>query len=175
MGGIIAYELAIKIKKNNLPEPVHIFFSGRGAPHIPDEDEELYYLLPDDQFKDKIIDLGGTPKEFFEHPELLEVLLPMIKSDFKIAETYKYTGEVFPLDYDISVFIGKDEEVTAEQMHGWKEITRKICTIHYFEGDHFFINDEMEKIVKIINNTLMPIHAHQHKDHKTTAAPGGFL
>jgi medium-chain acyl-[acyl-carrier-protein] hydrolase len=163
MGGIIAYELALRIKKNNLPEPTHIFFSGRGAPHVPDEDDEMYYLLPDDEFRDKIIELGGTPKEFFEHPELMEVLLPMLRSDFKIAETYKYSGEIVPLNHDITVFIGKDEDVTAEQMHGWREVTKKMCSIHYFEGEHFFIHDQMEHIVKIINKTLVQPHPHAHQ------------
>ncbi len=154
MGGIIAYELAYKIRNNNLPEPVHIFFSGRGAPNVPDEDEEIWHTLPDDEFKEKILELGGTPKEFFEHPELIEVLLPMLRTDFRIAETYQHDGEVKPLDYDITVFIGKEEEVTAEQMHGWREHTKKVCTIHYFAGEHFFIHEETEQLVKVINNTL---------------------
>ena len=155
MGGIIAYELAYKIRDNNLPEPFHIFISGRGAPHVPDKDDEQYHLLPDDEFREKIVELGGTPKEFFDHPELLEVLLPMLKSDFKIAETYKHNGEVKPLSYDITVFIGKDEEVSAEQMHGWREHTGKVCSIYYFEGEHFFIHEQTEKIVNIINTTLL--------------------
>lgn len=156
MGGIIAYELAYKIRDNNLPEPVHIFFSGRGAPNIPcEDDEEMYHLLPEDEFREKIVELGGTPKEFFDHPELLEVLLPMLRSDFKIAETYEHNGEIKPLNYDITVFIGKEEEVNAEQMHGWREHTNKVCTIYYFAGEHFFIHDETEQIVKIINTTLL--------------------
>ena len=57
MGGIIAYELAYKIRDNHLPEPLHIFFSGRGAPHIPDEDEEWWHHLPDDEFKEKTMAL----------------------------------------------------------------------------------------------------------------------
>ncbi|NIM14920.1 MAG: thioesterase [Candidatus Aminicenantes bacterium] len=162
MGGIIAYELAYKIRDNNLPEPLHIFFSGRGAPNIPCEDDEMYHLLPEDEFREKIIELGGTPKEFFDHLELLEVLLPMLRSDFKIAETYEHNGEIKPLDYDITVFIGKEEEVNAEQMHGWREHTNKVCTIYYFAGEHFFIHDETEQIVRIINNTLL----HAYKEHK---------
>ncbi len=156
MGGIIAYELAYKIRANHLPEPVHIFFSGRGAPNIPDDDdEEHYHLLPEAQFKEKIIELGGTPKEFFDHPELLEVLLPMLRSDFKIAETYLHGAEVVPFDYDISVLIGKDENVTAEQMHGWRTHSHKLCALYYFAGEHFFIHEEVERVVAIINNTLM--------------------
>lgn len=155
MGGIITYELAQKIRALKQPPPLHIFFSGRGAPHVPRDNDKMFHKMPEKEFKKEIIDLGGTPKEFFEHPELIDVLLPTLRSDFKIAETYEKSKDIKPLDYDITIFIGKEEEVTAEQMHGWKEHTNKVCTVHYFEGKHFFINEKIEKIVKIINRTLL--------------------
>lgn len=157
MGGIIAYELARKIRDLKRIQPVHLFIAGRGAPNINREDEKVFHKLPEEQFKKEILELGGTPKEFFEHPELIDVLLPMLKSDFKIAENYKFADKegIKPLDYDISVFIGKDEDVTAEQMHSWRIHTTSICTIYYLAGEHFFINEETEQIVKIVNHTLL--------------------
>lgn len=157
MGGVIAYELAWKLKKLKRPQPVHIFFAGCGAPHVPAEDDRPIHQLPEQEFKKEILELGGTPAEFFEHPELLDVLLPMIRSDFKISENYAFGEgrEIEPLDYDVSVFIGKQEEVTAEHVHGWKDHTTGVCTIYYFEGDHFFINHQMERVVKIVNRTLL--------------------
>jgi surfactin synthase thioesterase subunit len=159
MGGIIAYELAQKISTLKQPPPDHIFFSGRGAPHVPRNNNKMFHKMPEKEFKKEIIDLGGTPKEFFDHPELIDVLLPTLRSDFKIAETYEKSKDIKPLNCDITVFIGKEEDVKAEQMHGWKEHTNKICTIHYFEGEHFFINEKMEKIVKIINNQLLMVNS----------------
>lgn len=154
LGGIIAYELAQKIRDIGQPPPKHLFFSGRGAPHVPDDASPIHNL-PEEDFKKEIIELGGTPKEFFQHPELLDMLLPMLRSDFKIAENYRPKPEIKPFDHDITVFIGSEEDVTAEQMHGWKDHTSGICTLHYFKGDHFFINDEPEKVVKIINRVLL--------------------
>lgn len=160
MGGIIAYELVQKAVNLNNNQPRHLFFSGRGAPHISDEDDDPYWRLPDEEFKEKILELGGTPKEFFEHPELLEVFLPVLKNDFKIAEEYNHSGRICPLDVDISVFIGREEEVTAEQMVGWKDHTRGLCSIHYFPGNHFFIHVETKKILGIINHILIDTLQH---------------
>lgn len=158
MGGIIAYELALKIRELKKPRPRHIFFSGRGAPHIRgSEDERKIHTMTEEEFKKEIIELGGTPKEFFEHPELLDVLLPMLRSDFKIAECYEEKSSITPFDHDITVFIGKEEDVTAEQMHGWREHTSGICTLHYFNGDHFFLSEETKKVVEIINKTLRSV------------------
>lgn len=158
MGGIIAYELTQKIRERNLPQPRTLFVSGRGAPHIPyQHDEPSLHRLPDEDFKKEIIRLGGTPKEFFDHPELMGILLPMLRSDFQIAETYEEAvqTDIHPLDIAITVLIGKKEDVTAEQVHGWKDHTRGVCTVYYLEGEHFFINEETEKIVTIINSTLL--------------------
>jgi surfactin synthase thioesterase subunit len=155
MGGIIAYELAQKVRHLNVNQPVHLFFSGRGAPHLPSEDEEPYWKLPDDEFKEKILELGGTPKAFFEHPELLEVFLPVLKNDFKIAEKYEPPRKIEPLDGDITVFIGKEEEVKPGQMDGWKDHSGQLCSIHYFPGNHFFIHEETKKLINIINNILI--------------------
>lgn len=155
MGAMISYRLCQKLRENNLPEPLHVFFSGRSAPHINRPDEKKYHLFEEEKFKEEVISLGGTPPEFFDHPELLEIFLPVLKNDFKLAETDIHTGEIRPFDNNISVFLGKEEDLTTEQCDGWKKHTKKLCSIHYFEGGHFFLNDEAEQVVKLVNNTLL--------------------
>lgn len=154
MGAKIAYELSQEIAAKGLPGPDHIFFSGRGAPYILGENEKKYHELPDHEFKEEIFKLGGTPKEFFEHPELLEVFLPLLKNDFKMAAREISEKEINPLNCNISVFLGKEEELKPEQIDGWKNYTANNCTVYYFNGGHFFINEKYEQVVKIINNTI---------------------
>lgn len=134
---------------------MHVFFSGRSAPHVKRADEKKYHILEEEDFINEVINLGGTPPEFFDHPELLEVFLPLLKNDFKLAEADIHNGEIHPLDCNISVFLGKDEDLTTEQCDGWKKHTKKLCSIHYFEGGHFFLHEETEQIVRLINNTLL--------------------
>ncbi|HAN17222.1 MAG: hypothetical protein A2X13_00055 [Bacteroidetes bacterium GWC2_33_15] len=154
MGAKIAYELAQAILSKGLPLPEHIFFSGRGAPYITGNDEKEYHKLPDEEFKEKVLNLGGTPKEFFEHPELLEVFLPLLKNDFRLAARDYSKKEINPLPCKFTVFIGKNEELTPAQIDGWKNYTSENCTIYYFNGGHFFINEKVQEIVQIINSTI---------------------
>lgn len=155
MGGMISYQLYQKLREKDHQTPIHVFFSGRSAPHIKRPDEKKYHLLEEEDFKKEVINLGGTPPEFFDFPELLEVFLPLLKNDFKLAETDIHNGEIHPLDCNITVFLGKDEDLNTEQCDGWKKHTNKLCSIHYFEGEHFFLHEETEQIVRLINNVLL--------------------
>jgi medium-chain acyl-[acyl-carrier-protein] hydrolase len=151
MGAQIAYELVHKIKKNRLPYPVHVFFSGRGAPHVERKDEKIYHLMGKKEFMEELEKLGGTPRDFFENPDFQELFLPLLKNDFRIVETSARRGEICPMDVDITVFLGKNEDVSPEQSDGWKRQTTKQCAVHYFEGGHFFLHDETARLVKLIN------------------------
>lgn len=157
MGAKIVYELTQRIIAKKFPGPKHIFFSGRGAPNALRLEEKAYHKLPDEEFKKEILKLGGTPKEFFEHPELVDVFLPLLKNDFRLAHEEAPIIEINPFPCDITVFIGKDEDLTPEQVVGWKNNTSGICTIHYFKGGHFFINEKTEEVIQRINSTLQQI------------------
>lgn len=155
MGAMIANELALKIREEELSEPVHIFFSGRAVPHIKMKEEKKYHLLGEQKFKDKVLELGGTPPDFFKHPELLEFFLPLLRNDFRLAATDFSYRQITPHPCDISVFVGKEEDKTSEQITDWKLHTTGICNIHYFNGGHFFLNDEAVAMVRLINKTLL--------------------
>jgi surfactin synthase thioesterase subunit len=157
MGGLIAYELAQHIRKSNIPNPSHVFVSGRSAPHVAPPNKNKYSQMDSDKFIKEVLNLGGTPPEFFEHPELLELFLPILKNDFRIVETYKCNNQVQPLEVNISVLLGKEDDLTKNQSDSWKEYTNQKCDIIHFEGGHFFINDKTIKIAKIINNVSSSI------------------
>jgi surfactin synthase thioesterase subunit len=160
MGGAISYELTRQLRKKRYPMPSHIFLSGRSVPHILRNDVPAYHTLPEGEFREKVLDLGGTPRELFDHPELLEILIPLLRADFRISrlfmEDFGPKENIEPLDCDITVLNGTEEDLLPEQINEWKLHTNQNCTFHMFEGDHFFINDEetQEKIFKIINATL---------------------
>lgn len=154
MGSMIAYELARKISTDGFPPPRHVFFSGRGAPHLRKEKEQLYHLMEDEEFRTAVLELGGTSPEFFHHPELLELFLPMLRNDFRLAEERDRADDISLLDVNITVLTGKDDDLTVEQIQAWKQYTTRFCNIHYFEGGHFFINDDITGVVEIINDTL---------------------
>lgn len=155
LGGLLAYELAQKIKSLDVTQPLHLFFSGKSAPNIERNKTAKYHLMDSEEFKSKVIDLGGTPPEFFDHPELMELFLPLLRNDFKLAETNLTQRKLDPFECDISVFLGKEDyEISAEQADSWKVHTNGACVLHYFKGGHFFLNEQVAAIVGLMSDAL---------------------
>ena len=155
MGSLLAHELAMKMRSLGLRMPKHIFFSGRGAIQVNRSDEKIYHLMSDNVFIKEILQLGGTPPEFFEYSELMDIFLPLIKSDFTIIETRPALDNFKPLNIDITVFNGSEDNITEEQHEGWKDYTNGNCYMYMYEGDHFFLNRKMMDMIEVINTRLL--------------------
>lgn len=153
MGALIVHELLEKIYLKKMPKPSHVFFSGKGAPQVKRE-KRNYYLMDDETFKKEIMKLGGTPPNFFEYPELVEIFLPVLRNDFKIAETEIHDNDMTTKNVNITALFGESECLTKEQMEGWKSYSNGDCSLIFYEGGHFFIHNHTKEIVKMINTKL---------------------
>ncbi len=170
LGALLAFELLHKIKQNNLPLPLHIFFSGRYAPNTNKAEDKILHNLTYEEFKTEILKMGGTTSEIFEHPELTKLFLPVLRNDIKIAETYKFVDNRTPLNCDFSILTGKDEDYTIEQLAGWKKLTSGRCDFYQFQGGHFFINEEREKVVEIINKKFRALSCEPREENSRLIA-----
>jgi medium-chain acyl-[acyl-carrier-protein] hydrolase len=153
MGALIAYELTCKILQTNYKAPIHLFLSGRTPPHI--KKDKYLSDLPYEQFKNELLKIGGTPEDVFNHPELLELVIPILRADFKLLESYDFQQSDLKINCDITVFSGlNDLEVTSDDILQWNDYTQKKLVIHSFEGDHFFITHKGKEITDIINKEI---------------------
>ncbi len=153
MGSVLVYEIIHKHKKLKKEDPAHVFFSGRYPPHIHRESNIL--SLPDEEFLKRISWYGGTPKEVFENVELRRIVLPILRADYKIMESYEFENPGIKMGCDITILNGKhDETVQRGDLNEWHGYTDGRCDIHEFEGGHFFINDYDKEITDIINNKI---------------------
>ena len=157
MGAVIGFELARLLRDTGGPSPVHLFVSGRSAPQIPDA-TPLTYNLPDREFVEELRRLNGTPREVLEHPELLELMVPQLRADFEVVQTYVY-AEGPPLDVHISAYGGlKDEEVSVEGLEGWREQTTASFSLRMLPGDHFFLDTARPLLLQRISEELYRRH-----------------
>jgi len=139
MGAMISFELARKLRETQNMRPAHLFVSGRRAPQLPIE-EPITYNLPEPQLMKELRRLNGTPTEVLEHPELMQLMLPLLRADFSVVETYSYRPGA-PLDCPVTVFGGlQDAEVSRQDLEAWGELTNAAFSLRMLAGDHFFLN-----------------------------------
>jgi surfactin synthase thioesterase subunit len=154
MGCWLVYELYYRILEDNKKTPSHIFLSGRRAPHHVVKDEVIFHNLPLEEFKEKVVELGGMPPELLSDPKMMNLFLPVIISDFKITEKSTYKSKKEKIDCPIHVFSGRGDNVSAEELSSWEDYSNIGCNIHEFDGDHFFPFKNPEDVVKVINSVL---------------------
>jgi medium-chain acyl-[acyl-carrier-protein] hydrolase len=112
------------------------------------------HLLPEAEFMNELRRLNGTPKEVLEHEELMQLMLPILRADFTICETYDYGPEP-PLDCPITAFGGfRDESVTPDRVEAWREQTRATFLVHMLSGDHFFLHSAQAILLQILSQEL---------------------
>jgi surfactin synthase thioesterase subunit len=156
MGGLIAYQLCLRIYQDNLLKPVHLFVSGHNAPSIPIQEQvKNVSTLSNKEFISRLVQLGGIPVEVIKEKELLALFLPILRADFKAVDTYQYKQTDFLMDFPITVMIGTNDILTS--YNGalcWRNVTSAETRIKEFSGGHFFIFDNWVEIARIIQTTL---------------------
>lgn len=153
MGTLIAYELLYIIKEKNNMEPIHVFFSGRYTPDV--KTDEKHYKLPDEEFLAMLKMYKGTPPQFFDYPELVDLFLPIIRRDYKAIETYEFETNKDKFDFEITAMAGREDcIVEPAQLEEWARFTKKECHVHVYNGDHFYLLKNPEIVCKAINKEV---------------------
>lgn len=155
MGALLSFEVARQLQKQGLPTPQQLIVSGYNAPHIPYDDPHIHHLSQAD-FIAALQTLNGTSPEVFQNHELRNLVLPIIRADFKLVETYAYQ-EGTPLKCPITVLDGIDDEKTNEtDLQAWQKQTTLPLQKFTFSGDHFFLYDHssqlIQQLIKIVFN-----------------------
>jgi medium-chain acyl-[acyl-carrier-protein] hydrolase len=155
LGTLVAFEVARRLHQSGAPLPLHLFVAARRAPHLPNREAPLQNLS-DGEFMEELRRLKGTPQEVLDHAELMQFLLPLLRADFTVNETYVYqTGS--PLPCAISAFGGTaDEDISRDDMDAWRIHTERAFTLRMIQGDHFFIHTARMALLQAICRDLAP-------------------
>ena len=155
MGALIAFELARLLRREQGLEPAHLLVSGSRAPQVPDLRPPTY-ALPDDEFIAELRRLEGTPREVLEQPELIALMVPLLRADFSVADRYEYSPGM-PLSCPITALGGlQDRETPRESLEAWREQTSAEFTVNMLPGDHFFLLKDQPLVLQSIAQALRP-------------------
>lgn len=148
MGSTLAFLTARKIRDEGLNLPQYLFLSGCKAPSCLTR-EPSYLNLSKEKFTEKLKDFDDRYRDVFEHKELADVFIPIIRADFVAYKDFSYV-ESEPLNIPMLVMIGDNEEISEDEAQLWEKETNSTFELKIFAGKHFFIFDYKEEIVDLI-------------------------
>ncbi|SFD15750.1 thioesterase II family protein [Pseudoalteromonas denitrificans] len=152
LGSRVCFELILRLNKLGLQLPLHFIASGSSGPQK--ERHNISYNLPESEFISKLRTMNGTPEELLKNKELMSLLLPMLRADFEIAETFQYTGNAL-FNISLSIFGGEDDtDVTNDDLYLWQQFFKPKAKTTKFPGGHFFINSHKELVLEKVNKVL---------------------
>ena len=155
MGALVAFEVARQLRRQNQPGLRHLFVSGARAPQRPDPFPRIHHL-PEAVFVEELRRLEGTPTEVLENAELMRLVVPTLRADLAICETYTHSTEP-PLDCPISAYGGAhDRRVSFEDIVAWRVQTRNSFRVRMFPGNHFFLFRARRLLLRTLCQDLSP-------------------
>lgn len=168
MGALISFELTHQLCRQQQPTPVHLLLSGRHAPQLP-EHSPLLHTLPNHEFLQELRDLNGTPAGVLDNPELVQLVLPLLRADLSICGTYVYLNRS-PLRCPISVFGGIDDpNETGDRLQPWKTQTTSTFSLTMLPGNHFFLQTNQSTLLKRLAHELI-----SHSSNMSINQPSSF-
>jgi medium-chain acyl-[acyl-carrier-protein] hydrolase len=152
MGGLIAYELARHLQQRYKVTPNHLFVSACRAPETPDPIH--WHVLNDEDLMAELRQAPGFPVEILEHAELMQVLLPIVRADSAVTETYVYRPAE-PLSFPLTAFASeKDELISLADIEPWRNHTRAAYDLKLIDGHHLFIKQQAPQMIRVIVDKL---------------------
>jgi surfactin synthase thioesterase subunit len=146
MGALIAFETARRLRALGARLPDRLFLSGMRAPELPDHDPR--HALPDDE-------LLATAEFDGIDAEVRELLLPTLRADLTLCETYAYRAEA-PLPCPLTVLAGAaDDSVGEAELAAWRGQTSAEFALHLFPGaSHLYVRGEERLLAETITRVF---------------------
>ncbi|MFS4093130.1 thioesterase II family protein [Streptomyces sp. AF1A] len=156
LGAVLAYELAHRIADRG-PVPLErLVVSGSAGPWKPRTNRATG--LSDEEFLARVRGFAGYAHEAMQNPEMLELLLPVLRADVEMHENYRPSTDT-PLKAPITALRGTDDElVDATQAAQWADATTAAFTTAELPGGHMYLTQHGPGVLRLIAAQLDDAH-----------------
>lgn len=155
MGAMIAFEVARELRRRNLPMPASLFVAAYTPPQMERPLSAISDIMDNDLFLEELeTRYNGVPTALKQSADLRALFVPILRADFIMLDHYVYQPET-RLNLPIDIFVGEqDQHATYPRLMGWKDQTSQASELHLIEGGHFFINENPQPVMRILENKL---------------------
>ncbi|MBW8819532.1 MAG: thioesterase [Streptomyces sp.] len=152
MGSVIAFEVALRLQTGGATPPLGLIASGRRAPSR--HRDENVHTRGDQALIAEIRRLNGTASALFDDDEIVQMILPATRADYKAIETYRYTPGP-RLDRPITALLGEsDPRVTVDEARDWERHTSGAFELRTFPGGHFYLSDDWPALARAVAESI---------------------
>jgi surfactin synthase thioesterase subunit len=156
IGAMLAYRLAVRLEAEGDPPPLLLGMSGwapKGFFTAPPGHEKLSMSEFGGMFKD----LGAFPEELWTDPDMLDLVLPPVIADFRIAVQYEDDEAV--VECPLVSYAGGSDPLLVEPdaMKVWTGRSRQYLGHHVYPGGHFYVSDHAAAVMSDFTRRLIRI------------------
>lgn len=153
LGALVGFEFARWVHRSGRPLPRHVFVSAMSAPQRP-LNRRSVSELSDDEFVAAVLSLDGTDASLFADPEMRALMLPPLRADFRVHESYRFVPGP-PLPTPLTALYGEqDPATTLAGLAGWGELAERFDT-RGFPGRHFFAFEQSAAVLEVVLAALV--------------------
>jgi surfactin synthase thioesterase subunit len=147
LGAVLAYELTHLLSARGV-HVERLVVSGSPGPWT--QRERRATGLPDEEFLARVEEFAGFRHEALDHPEMRELILPVLQADCEMHENYVPSTDE-PVSVPICSIRGSSDGLaTAEQAQEWRKATTGEFSYAEFPGDHMYLVDHAREVLDVI-------------------------
>jgi surfactin synthase thioesterase subunit len=152
-GGLVAFEVARRLRAAGVQPPLALVVVGTPPPHLTGADRPLHERS-DEELVAELQRLNGTPAEVLADPDLLRLVLPIVRADLAVMESYEHRPDR-PLDCAIAAVGAEDDRlVPPSRLSGWGKHTTAAATVDVLPGDHFFLQRDPGPLMGLLRERV---------------------
>ncbi|RKH21519.1 thioesterase [Corallococcus sp. CA047B] len=153
LGALVAFETARRLRDLGRAPPDRLFLSAAPAPQLPPRGIPASHLDEAGLLTALEPTYGELILELREDAELRELLLPGLRADLSLVESYRHEARA-PLHCAMTVTGGEQDDLSREELEPWREHTTGPCDLHLLPGGHFYLREQKATLLRLVGEAL---------------------
>jgi medium-chain acyl-[acyl-carrier-protein] hydrolase len=138
MGSLVAFQVARQLRRDFDRLPAHLMVSAFRSPQAPPM-KRIHELADGDFIRELRETYDGIPDQLLGEPEVLSLMLPIVRADLTVASSHEYVAEP-PLGCPVTAFGGLDDRwVDEQQLAEWCVQTSAGFRLRLLPGNHYYL------------------------------------
>lgn len=158
LGAIFTYEISKIASQQGREQPCLAVVSGSRPPHIGYGSMSCSSLSRDELISHMVAS-GGLNKEVLTRKSVVDIFLPVLRNDYRIAEQYHFQPPPIPMSSNVLCLRGgQDSLVHQTHTEQWKQYSSRLFTEYTLPGGHFFVDSHGQYICNLITNHIHSVN-----------------